>query len=163
MMRIAGILICLAGPLAAQDASAMLDAAKTQLAAAQTGQDQIAALTQTVQAYEAGLAAVRQEQRQLAQEKAALDAQLQDQRAEIGQLIGVLATIGQTPAPVRNSHPDGPVASLRAGMLAADLVPALQARALDAQALSVAANEANAAVTARSNGSRLLWNRTGCC
>lgn len=146
MIRLMACVLFLAGPVAGQDASEMLNAAKAQLALAQTAQDRIAALTRTVQAYEAGLSQLRQEQREFARKEAALVDQLRQQNAEIAQVVGFLASVSKTPAPVHHAHPDGPLASLRAGMLAADMVPALQERAATVRASYVSAGQASAAV-----------------
>lgn len=131
-MRIAALLICLAGPLAAQqeaaDAAAQLDAANALLQAADSGRDQIRALTETVRAYEAGLVAMRDGLRQITLREMAIADDLAGRRTELGQLLGVLSTIGSTPQAVLQSHPQGPVNTARAGMLVADMTPALQVK-----------------------------------
>ncbi|SFR31738.1 Septal ring factor EnvC, activator of murein hydrolases AmiA and AmiB [Yoonia tamlensis] len=137
-MRFAALFICLALPAfaqpaetAARDAMAQLQAAQLRLQTAGDARDQIAALTQTVQAYEAGLAAARSGMRQLHAQEAALAADLDTRRAAIGALVGTLATISKTPAPVSRSQPQTPIETARAGMLAAEVTQALQAAADD--------------------------------
>ncbi len=139
MIRIAAFVICLAGPAfgqeAAEAAAAQLAAARAQLQAAEGANDRIAALTQTVQAYEAGLSALREGQRAIALREAALNNELQARREEMGQLLGVLSTISSAPQPVQRAHPGGPLQRLRAGMLVADMTPALRARAASLETL----------------------------
>ena len=137
-MRFAAILICLALPAfgqsaetAARDALVQLQEAESHLQAAGNGRDQIAALTQTVQAYEAGLAAARSGLRQLQTQETALTADLDARRADLGQLMGALATMSKTPAPVSRSQPQRPIDTLRAGMLAADVTLGMQKAADD--------------------------------
>lgn len=131
MIRLVVFLILCASALSAQQgaqgAAAQLQAAQEQLRAADTARDRIAALTQTVHAYEAGLAAVRTEQRDIALQEAIIADELALRRAEFAQLLGVLSAIGQTPQPVLRAHPQGPLRGLRAGMLVADVTPGLEA------------------------------------
>ena len=130
MIRLIAVLICLAtGAFAQQnaaDAAAQLHAAQAQLQAADGARDRIAALTQTVQAYEAGLSALRQEQRDIALQEAILNEELDLRRAEFAQLLGVLSAISNTPQPVLRAHPGGPLNTVRAGMLVADVTPGLR-------------------------------------
>lgn len=138
-MKLVALLILLATPLAAQqeatDAATQLQAAGALLQAADSGRDQIKALTETVQAYEAGLVAMRDGLRQITLREMAIADDLTGRRAELAQLLGVLSTIGNTPQVVLHSHPQGPLTTARAGMLVADMTPALQAKvtALTAQ------------------------------
>ncbi|MCK0096125.1 peptidoglycan DD-metalloendopeptidase family protein [Yoonia sp. F2084L] len=131
MMRLAAFLICF-GSVAisqqtAQDAAAQLQAAQEQLQAATSARDRISALTETVQAYEAGLAAMREEQRDIALREAILADELILRREEFAQLLGVLSAMSKTPLPVLRAHPQGPVNTARAGMLVADVTPGLEA------------------------------------
>lgn len=139
MIRIAALLICLStaavGQQAAQEAALQLQDARAQLDAANSASDRIAALTDAVQAYEAGLSAMREGQRAIALRETDLAAQLRDQSEGMGQLLGVLATMSRTPQPVLRAHPAGPLNTARAGMLVADITPALAAQADDLQAL----------------------------
>ena len=139
MIRLAATLICLAtvatGQQTAQEAAAQLQAAQEQLSAAEGAKDRIAALTQTVQAYEAGLAAMRAEQREIALREAILADELNLRREEFAQLLGVLSAISKTPQTVLRSHPQGPVNTARAGMLVADVTPGLEAEVAELNAL----------------------------
>ena len=156
MIRLAVTLICLAtgalGQQAAQEAAVQLEAAQNQLSAADGAQDRIAALTQTVQAYEAGLAALREEQREIALSEAILADELVLRREEFAQLLGVLSAISKTPQTVLQSHPQGPVNTARAGMLVADVTPGLDAEVTElntllAETQQVADAQARAAKT----------------
>lgn len=133
MIRLAAVLLWLSMPAFAQQAAeaamAQLNAARVQLEQAETASDRISALTETVRAYEAGLSALREGQRAIALQEADLAQDLNRQRAEMAKLLGVLTNISRTPQPVQQAHPAGPLATLRAGMMVADLTPALQAEA----------------------------------
>lgn len=138
MRRIAVLVLCLlTGPLAAQEdagalaraAGQLLETASIQLDDAESARDRVRALTQTVQAYEAGLAAMRAGLRRAAIREAQLRAQLEARDAEIAQLLAVLQTLTPGEAPTGFLHPDGPNGSARAGMLLAELTPALNQRA----------------------------------
>jgi len=132
-MRIAALLLCLASPLAAQqearDAADQLQAAGALLQAADSGRDQIKALTETVQAYEAGLVAMRAGLRDITLREAAISDDLAARRTEVAQLLGALSAISQTPGSVILSHPQGAPNAARAGMIMADMTPALQGQA----------------------------------
>jgi septal ring factor EnvC (AmiA/AmiB activator) len=110
---------------AASDLAAAVDA----LNAASGGQDQIAALTQTIRAYETGLAALREALRQSHQRESELTGQFETQRDRIAQLLGMLSRIEAEPAPILLLHPTGPVGTVRAGMMLAEVTPALQGEA----------------------------------
>jgi len=138
MRRLVGLVLCLlAGPGIAQDdagnlaraAGELLETASIQLDEAESARDRVRALTRTVQAYEAGLAAMRAGLRRAAIREAQLRAQLQARDAEIAQLLAVLQTLTPGQGPVAFLHPDGPQGTARAGMLLAELTPALNQRA----------------------------------
>lgn len=116
---------------AARAAAEQIEAAALSLEEAASARDRVQALTQTVQAYEAGLAAMRDGLRQAALREGQLQRQLTAREAEIADLLGVLQTIGSAPPPVLLVHPAGPQGSARAGMMLADVTPALDARAAD--------------------------------
>ncbi|MFA8442114.1 murein hydrolase activator EnvC [Yoonia sp.] len=130
MIRLCALLICIASGASAQqsaqDAAVQLQSARTQLEAAGSARDRIAALTETVQAYEAGLAAIRQEQREIALREGILTEELDLRTAEFAQLLGVLSAISKTPQPVLRAHPGGPLNTVRAGMIVADVTPGLE-------------------------------------
>jgi septal ring factor EnvC (AmiA/AmiB activator) len=113
----------------AQAALAQLEDASRALTAADGARDRVAALTQTVQAYESGLAALRSGMRAAAIREESLSQSLFDQRDEIARLLGVLQTMERAPAPLLLLHPTGPTGTARSGMILADVTPALQAKA----------------------------------
>lgn len=134
-----GIALAVAGPLFAQsdpiqsarDAMAQLKVATQAMQDAQKSGDRISALTQTVQAYEKGLSALRDGLRRINLREAALEAQFKAERDRLGQLLGVLQAIGKSPAPALLVHPSGPVGTARSGMILSEVTPALQAQAED--------------------------------
>lgn len=131
----AALSACLSGPVAAnvaEDAAAAagnLASAVEALDAAIGGKDQITALTQTIRAYEQGLAVLREALRQSQQREGELTRSFQAEQARIAQLLGVLSRIEAEPAPILLLHPNGPIGTVRAGMILADVTPALQAQA----------------------------------
>ena len=139
MIRLAAFLIFLAAPALSQqttqNAALQLEAAEELLRAAQSARDRITALTQTVQAYEAGLTAMREGQRQIALREVALATDLSERREDLAQLLGVLSAISNTPQPVLRAHPQGPINTARAGMLVADVAPGLKAEVAGLRAL----------------------------
>jgi septal ring factor EnvC (AmiA/AmiB activator) len=90
----------------------------------------VAALTETIRAYEEGLAALRAALRQAAEREASLTRAFEARRDGIGRLLGVLATIEAHPGPSLLLHPEGALGTARSGMLMADITPALQAQAM---------------------------------
>jgi septal ring factor EnvC (AmiA/AmiB activator) len=136
ILRAALLAFALVTPAAAQsDAAAqaraavgMLEDAALQLNAADGARDRVRALTGTIQAFETGLAAMRTGLRQAAIREAQLNARLEARDEEVGQLLAVLQSIGQT-NPTVLLHPDGPTGTARAGLLLAELTPALNQRA----------------------------------
>jgi len=113
----------------AAEASAALQASVNDLQAAERAKDRVAALTNTIRAYEQGLQALREALRQAELRDAALTLQFQAKRDRIAQLLGVLSTIEAEPGPLLLMHPDGPLGTVRSGMMLADVTPALQAEA----------------------------------
>tara|TARA_R110000787_G_scaffold38548_1_gene97014 strand:+ start:596 stop:1720 length:1125 start_codon:yes stop_codon:yes gene_type:complete len=118
------------GDAAAQARAAvtMLEAAAEQMEAADGARDRVQALTATIQAFETGLAAMRTGLRQAAIREQQLSAQLAARDGEVGQLLAVLQSIGTT-NPTAFLHPGGPTGTARAGLLLAELTPALNQRA----------------------------------
>jgi len=119
---------------AARAAAAQLDQAARRLDAADSARDRVAALTETLRAYEAGLAAMREGLRRASLREAELAADLTAREGEIAQLLGVLQTIGRDPGPVMTLHPAGALGTVRSGMILADVTPALGRRADDLRA-----------------------------
>lgn len=113
----------------ARSAAAALEAASTQMDAAGGARDRVRALTETIQAFEMGLGAMRAGLRQAAISESQLSQRLQSREAEVAQLLGALQSIGTASSPVSLLHPDGPLGTARAGMVLAELTPALNARA----------------------------------
>ncbi len=142
---------------------------------ADTAKDRIAALTQTIRAYEQGLAAMRQSMRQAELRKSELDARLEAKRDDVAQLLGVLSGIEAEPGPMLLMHPDGPLGTVRSGMVLSDVTPALQAQAnqlraeiteletlrkLQASAGDILQRGLTAAQAARSDLSQAMSERT---
>ena len=113
---------------AAEAAADRLDAAARLLNDAETRADRVAALTETVRAYEDGLVALREGLRRAAIRQRALETELAARSEDVGELLGALQAMGRAPAPLLILHPSGPLGTARSGMLAADVTPALQAR-----------------------------------
>ena len=114
---------------AARDAARQLETASLSLQEADSARDRVAALTQTVQGFEAGLAALREGLRRAAIREAQIGRELKVQEDEIARLLGVLQTMGQGAAPVMLLHPQGPMGTARSGMILAEVAPALNERA----------------------------------
>ncbi|GAA6208948.1 peptidoglycan DD-metalloendopeptidase family protein [Cognatishimia sp. WU-CL00825] len=106
-----------------------LEAASLSLQKAKTSRNRVKALTQTVQAYEEGLSALREGLRRAAIREKQLDQHLKAQENDIAQLLGVLQSLGGNSSPTLLLHPDGPAGTARAGMILADVTPALDAQA----------------------------------
>ena len=182
MIRAAALLLLLALPLQAETvaeqaakASADLQKAVAALEDANAARDRVAALSQTIRAYEAGLAALRGALREAALREASLTRAFDTKRDGIGRLLGVLATMEANPGPLLLLHPDGAVGSARSGMILADVTPALQSEALalkaelqelaDLRALQLSAGDVlerglAAAQTARTELSKAISDRT---
>jgi len=135
-LRAALLCLLLAAPAGAETvaeqatvASADLAAAVAALDTATTSRDRVAALTQTIRAYEQGLAALREALRQAELRETTLTLSFNAKRDEIGQLLGVLARMEADPSPLLLLHPDGPLGTARSGMILAEVTPALQAEA----------------------------------
>ena len=133
MRWLAVIAFLLTGSAAAQSpaedaerAAARLSDVRVALEAASTRADRVAALTETVQAYEDGLAALRDGLRRAAIRQRTLEADLEARSEEVARLLGVLQTMGRAPAPILLLHPSGPTGTARSGMMLADVTPALQ-------------------------------------
>ena len=110
----------------AQEATKKLDQASIDLVAAYSAKNRVAALTKTIRAFELGSASVRQGLRRIAIKKAQVSAKINQQELETNRLIGVLYSINKTPQFQYLVHPDGALKTARAGMIVADILPALQ-------------------------------------
>ena len=118
----------------ARAAAERLAAASVLLDGAGGADDQIAALTEVVQAYEDGLGAMRDGLRRVASQQSAIEAELDARSDEVARLLGVLLNMGSTPTPLLLLHPTGPIGTARSGMIVSDVTPALQARVDDLRA-----------------------------
>lgn len=129
-------LLLLAVPATAQSvtdqaaqASRDLQSAIEALHEATGSKDRVAALTQTIRAYEDGLSALREALRQAHLRETTLQLQFQAKRDRVAQLVGVLSQMESRPGPLLLLHPAGPLGTVRSGMMLADVTPALQAEA----------------------------------
>jgi murein hydrolase activator len=95
---------------------------------AEGSDDQIAALTETVRAYEDGLVAMRDGLRRVAIRRAALEAELAAKGDEVEQLLGVLMVMDPQEAPLLLLHPSGALGTARAGMILSEVTPAIQSQ-----------------------------------
>jgi len=133
MIRLVLCLMLSTGSAYAQTpADAALDqlaGAEAQMRAADTADDRLAALTAAITAYDASLRALRAAARDLAEAEVVQAELLAAQEQQIARLLAVLAAVDRTPQVVRQSHPDGPAATYRAGLLVAGMTPALEAEA----------------------------------
>lgn len=119
------------GPAAlAHKASQMLDTAHAALANSESARDRVAALSQTIRAYEDGLIALREGLRRASLRESAIRQEFDARREEISRLLGVLVNIQSNSGPLVTLHPEGPLDTVRSGMLVADLTPHLQAEAV---------------------------------
>lgn len=106
-----------------------LRAAIGALEAAKTKKDRVAALTETISAYEAGLGALRDGLRRAAIREREIKAQFDAKSEEIGRLLGVMSTMERSEGPLLLLHPTGPLGSARSGMVLSSVTPALQSEA----------------------------------
>lgn len=182
MIRAAALLCLLALPLRAETvaeqaaaASAELQRAVEALEVATEARDRVSALSQTIRAYESGLAALRGALREASLRETTLTRAFDAKRDGIGRLLGVLATMEANPGPLLLLHPEGAVGTARSGMILADVTPALQSEAMalkaelqelaDLRALQLSAGEVledglAAAQAARTVLSKAISDRT---
>lgn len=99
------------------------------LAAANTARDRVAALTATIAAHETGLTALRSGLREASLREAEIARALDRQSETVGRLLAAMMAIGRVEGPALLIHPAGPLGTARAGMMTADLAPAMQAEA----------------------------------
>lgn len=151
ILRAAALILALTGAALAQDPADLADAARNAanrlteasrlLDAAEGARNRVKALTETIRAYEDGLAAMREGLRRAAIREDILARDLADKETDIARLLGVLQSMGSNPSPVLLLHPSGPVGTARSGMILSDVTPALEARArvlrADLQEISV--------------------------
>ena len=159
----------------AAKASENLVAAVTALKDAESAKDQVAALSQTIHAYELGLDALRESLREASIREQALTLEFEAKRTQMADLVSVLTQIEIDPAPLLLLHPGGALGTARSGMILADVTPTLHAEAESLRRdlteltalrnLQIAAGEKltsglHAAQTARTALSKAISNRT---
>ena len=113
----------------AKRAAQQLGAASVALQKADGARDRVKALTQTVKAYEEGLRAMRQGLRLAAIRERAIQLEFDAKSTELSRLVAALESMGSAPSPVLLLHPSGPLGTARAGMILAEVSPALQEQA----------------------------------
>ncbi len=113
----------------AKRAAQQLNVAAIALRDAEQASDRVAALTQTIQAYEAGLVAMREGMRRAAIREQSLQLEFDAKRDEVSRLLGVLQSMEATSAPLLLLHPSGPIGTARSGMILSEVTPAIQAQA----------------------------------
>ena len=113
----------------ARAAALALVEAIDELVEARGASDQVTALTQTIQAHEAGLSALRAGLRDAAMREATIRRQFDQQGEEVSRLLSAMMAVGRVEGPALLLHPDGPLSTARAGMMLADIAPAMQAEA----------------------------------
>ncbi|WP_415184497.1 murein hydrolase activator EnvC family protein [Phaeovulum sp.] len=106
-----------------------LRTAVSALDVAKSSKDRVAALTETIRAYEEGLGALRDGLRRAAIREAEIRAVFDAKRDRVGRLLGVMSTMEQSDGPLLLLHPAGPVGVARSGMVLGAVTPALQAEA----------------------------------
>lgn len=142
LARLLALCLSLAQPASADTAGnaqaaavALLNAIDS-LADARRAPDQVAALTQAIQAHEAGLSALREGLREAALREAAIDRVLEQQQAQVSRILGAMMAVERIEGPVMLVHPQGPLATARAGMMIADVAAGMQAEAARIGALA---------------------------
>ncbi|MFK7875756.1 MAG: murein hydrolase activator EnvC [Paracoccaceae bacterium] len=115
----------------AEAALKSLEAAAVQLNDATKARDRVRALTATVRAFEDGLGAMRDGLRQAAIQERSLTQSLASKDVEIAALLAALQSMGRQGSPEVLLHPSGAVGTARAGMMLAELGPALNASAIE--------------------------------
>lgn len=138
--------VALAGPAPAQSdpaliarrAASQLEAAQLSLSEADSARDRVVALTEVIRAYEEGLVAMREGLRRAAIRETAIRQQFDAESQRLSRLLGVLQAIEASPGPALLLHPEGPLDTARAGMIVAEVAPAL---GREAEALRVRLEE----------------------
>ncbi len=128
----------------ARQAAEALSLAAAQLAQTDNATDRIATLTETVQAYEAGLAALRESLRTMVLSERAIRQDFAEDAQTLSVLMAALAATERTPKDLALLHPEGPVETARAGMILADVASALEAKVRELRGPLVALAELSA-------------------
>lgn len=133
MIRALCLCLVLALPAGAQTdptitaarAAAMLDLASTRLAEAQGARDRVAALSETIRAFEEGLIATREALRRSEARETAILTRLEAEREQLANMLAAAQAIASSPPPLLLLHPDGPEGAARSAMIISDVTPAL--------------------------------------
>jgi septal ring factor EnvC (AmiA/AmiB activator) len=112
----------------AEEAAKQLGEAHSALEAANGARDRVAALTQTISAYEDGLEALREGLRRAAIREAAITRQFESESEHLSKLLGVMLSLQKAPTTLSLLHPSGPLGTARSGMILSDVAPAFQAQ-----------------------------------
>ncbi len=107
------------------NSTSMREAAEL-LAKAGSADDKVAAYTEVVQAYEAGLANLRADLRETELQRRTLEGQLENSRHRLDAILSGLFHVEADGLTQTMHHPAGPVDGIRAGMLLASISPKLQ-------------------------------------
>lgn len=113
----------------ARQAARDLAVALANLDQADQASDRVAALTQTIQAYEKGLSAFRVALRRAAIRQRAIALDFAAKRERIEKVLAAMMSIRPQSTPLMLLHPAGPLGTARSGIILADITPALQAEA----------------------------------
>lgn len=114
---------------AASEAAGRLRAAEAMLAGANGARDRVAALSQTVAAYESGLEALREALRGAGLREAQAKAELAVEEARLQRLTGLMLALGRQTEAGMILHPDGVIESVRAGLVLSDVTQAVAVEA----------------------------------
>jgi septal ring factor EnvC (AmiA/AmiB activator) len=114
--------------IAAQEASEALNRAAGLLFDASRARDRVAALTETVRAYEDGLEALREGMRRAALRERAIRTEFEHEEERLSALLGALSSMQTSPESLVLLHPEGPLSSARAGIMLADVTPGIDDR-----------------------------------
>jgi septal ring factor EnvC (AmiA/AmiB activator) len=114
---------------AASEAAGRLRAAEAMLAGANGARDRVAALSQTVAAYESGLEALRAALREAGLREAQAKAELAVEEARLQRLTGLMLALGRQTEAGMILHPDGVIESVRAGLVLSDVTQAVAVEA----------------------------------
>lgn len=109
----------------ALDAARALEAAGARMQEASSGRDRIAALSETIQAYEDGLVALREGLREAQLREVVLLRQFSNAGADFSRLLGVLMALDRIDPGLALVHPDGALETARAAMLLGEVSPVL--------------------------------------
>lgn len=113
----------------AEDAAKIVAAAREQLASARTSKAQIKALTEAIRAYEVALVAMQGGLRELRRATVKSQTRYTEQKAQVEKAIVALQSMEKSSSAKRIWHPEGALASYRAGLILSDLVPVMSSQA----------------------------------